>query len=79
MQALTNDNYSEIKLYSVSLIEYKAIEFSIKKKNQPLHSRSQYWNDNEAATDHGGFVHKANAVNPHNGTWYNNIIAISHP
>ena len=30
------------------------------KKNQQLHSRSQYWNDNEAATDHGGFVHKAN-------------------
>ena len=32
MQALTNDNYSEIKLYSVFHIEYKAIEFSTNKK-----------------------------------------------
>ena len=30
------------------------------KKNQQLHSRSQYWNDNEAAPANGGFVHKAN-------------------
>ena len=32
MPALTNDNYSEIKLYSVFHIEYKAIEFSSNKK-----------------------------------------------
>ena len=31
------------------------------KKNQQLHSRSQYWNDNEAAPANGGFVNKANA------------------
>ena len=34
----------------------------IKKNQQQLHSRSQYWNDNEAATANGGFVHKANIV-----------------
>ena len=28
IQELTNDNYSEIKLYSIFHIEYKAIEFS---------------------------------------------------
>ena len=27
MQELTNDNYSDIKLYSIFHIEYKAIEF----------------------------------------------------
>ena len=27
---------------------------------EPLHSRSQYWNDNEAAPANGGFVNKAN-------------------
>ena len=39
-----------------SLIAYKAIEFSTNKKNQQLHSGYQYWNDNEAATDHGGVM-----------------------
>ena len=62
MQELTNDNYSEIKLYSIFHIEYKAIEFSTNKKNQQLQSRSQYWNDNEAAPANGGFVNKANAI-----------------
>ena len=28
MQELTNDNYSEIKLYSIFHIEYKVVEFS---------------------------------------------------
>ena len=36
MQALTNDNYSEIKLYSVFHIEYKAIEFSTNKKEPTI-------------------------------------------
>ena len=49
MQELTNDYYSEIKIHNIFHIAYKAIEFSTKKKNQQLHSRSQYWNDNEAA------------------------------
>ena len=31
------------------------------KKNQQLHSRSQYWNDNEAVPANGGFVNKANS------------------
>ena len=35
MQALTNDNYSEIKLYSVFHNEYKAIEFSSTNKKEP--------------------------------------------
>ena len=63
MQELTNDNYSEIMLYSIFHIEYKAIEFRLIKKNQQLHSRSQYWNDNEAAPANGGFVNKANWPN----------------
>ena len=54
MQELTNDYYSESKLHNILHIAYKAIEFSTNKKNQQLHSRSQYWNDN-------GFVHKANS------------------
>ena len=60
MQELTNDNYSEIKLYGIFHIEYKAIGLLIK-KNQQLHSRPQYWNDNEAAPVNGGFVNKANS------------------
>ena len=36
MQALTNDNYSEIKSYSVFHIEYKAIEFSTNKKEPTI-------------------------------------------
>ena len=32
MQELTNDNYSEIKLFSIFHIEYKVIEFSAKKQ-----------------------------------------------
>ena len=57
MQELTNDNYSEIKLCGIFRIEYKTIEFNANKK---LHSRPQYWNDNEAAPANGGFVNKAN-------------------
>ena len=59
MLELTNDNSSDIKLYSIFHIEYKAVEFSTNKK-ELTNSRSQYWNDNEAATDHGGFVNKVN-------------------
>ena len=58
----------EIKLCSIFRIEYKAIEFSTNKKNQQLHSRSQYWNDNEAAPANGGFVNKANIVLPTSST-----------
>ena len=36
MQELTNDNYSEIKLYSIFRIEYKAIEFSANKKEPTI-------------------------------------------
>ena len=60
MQELRNDNYSEIKLYSIFHMGYKVNEFSTNKKEPTITSRSQNWNDNEAATDHGGFVHKAN-------------------
>ena len=31
---------------------------------QQLHSRSQYWNANEAAPANGGFVNKASAHKP---------------
>ncbi len=60
MKELTNDNYSEIKLCSIFRIEYRAIAFSTNKKSQQVHSRSQYWNDNEAAPADGGFMNKAN-------------------
>ena len=43
---LTNDNYSLVLI----------------KKNHQLHSRPQYWNDNEAAPGNGGFVNKANSL-----------------
>ena len=56
MQELTNDYYSVIKLHYIFHIAYKTIEFSINKKNQQLHSGYQYWNENEAATDHGGVM-----------------------
>ena len=36
MQELTNGNYSEIKLYSIFRIEYKAIEFSTNKKEPTI-------------------------------------------
>ena len=36
MQALTNDNYSEIKLYNLSHIEYKAIEFCTNNKEPTI-------------------------------------------
>ena len=51
-----DDYYSEIKLHNIVHIAYKAIEFSTNKKEPTLHSRFQYWNDNEAATDHGGIM-----------------------
>ena len=56
MQELTNDYYPVIKLHNILHIAYKAIEFSTIKNNQQFHSGSQYWNDNEAATDHGGVM-----------------------
>ena len=60
MQELTNDNYSEILCYiAYSILNIRSLNLVLIKKNQQLHSRSQYWNDNEAA--HGGFVHKANS------------------
>ncbi len=36
MQELTNDNYSDIKLYSIFRIEYKAIEFNTNKKEPTI-------------------------------------------
>ena len=62
MQELTNDYYSEIKLHNIFHI--RPLNLVLIKKNQQLHSRSQYWNDNEAAPANGGFVHKANTVTP---------------
>ena len=36
MQELSNDNYPDIKLYSIFNNEYKAIAFITNKKNQQL-------------------------------------------
>ena len=49
MQELTNDYYSEIKLHNI--LHIRPLNLVLIKKNQQLHSRSQYWNDNEAATE----------------------------
>ena len=54
MQELTNDYYSVIKLHNIFHI--RQLNLVQIKKNQQLHSGSQYWNDNEAATDHGGVM-----------------------
>ena len=62
MQELTNDYYSEIKLHNIFRIAYRPLTLVLIKKNQQLHSRSQYRNDNEAAPAIGGFVHKANVL-----------------
>ena len=56
MQELTNDYYPVIKLHNIFHIAYKPLNLVLLKKNQQLHSGSQYWNDNEAATDHGGVM-----------------------
>ena len=63
MQELTNDNYSETKFYSInSILNIRPLNLVLIKKNQQLHSRSQYWNDNEAAPANGGFVRKARFI-----------------
>ena len=63
MQELTNDNYSEIKLCSIFhifILNIRPLNLVVIKKNQQLHSRPLYWNNNEAAPANGGFVNKAN-------------------
>ena len=60
MDELTSDNYSEIKLHNI--LHIRPLNLVLIKKHQQLHSRSQYWNDNEAAPANGGFVHKANDI-----------------
>ena len=54
MQELTNDYYSVIKLHNIFHI--RPLNLVLIKKNQQSHSGYQYWNDNEAATDHGGVM-----------------------
>ena len=56
-QELTNDNYYEIKLYSIFRIEYNVIAFSTNKKEPTITFPR---NDNEAAPANGGFVNKVN-------------------
>ena len=54
MQELTNGNYSEIKLcrpyIAYSVLNIRPLNLVLIKNNHQLHSRPQYWNDNEAAT-----------------------------
>ena len=54
MQESTNDYYSVIKLHNI--LHIRPLNLVLIKKNQQLHSGYQYWNDNEAATDHGGVM-----------------------
>ena len=56
MQELTNDYYSVIKYITYSILHIRPLNLVLIKKNQQLHSGYQYWNDNEAATDHGGVM-----------------------
>ena len=61
LRFLTNDNYSDIRLYIIFHIEYKVVEFITNKKEPTItFPIRQYWNDNEAATANGGLVNKAN-------------------
>ena len=60
MQELTNDNYLKLSYVAYTVLNIKPLNLVLIKKNQQLHSRSQYWNDNEAAPANGGFVNKAN-------------------
>ena len=54
-------HFREVLLYiTYSILHIRPLNLVLIKKNQQLHSRSQYWNDNEAAPANGGFVHKAN-------------------
>ena len=43
-----------------SVLNIRPLNLVLMKKKQQLHSRSQYWNDNEAAPANGGFVNKTN-------------------
>ena len=38
------------------MLHIRPLKLVLIKKNQQLHSGYQYWNDNEAATDHGGVM-----------------------
>ena len=53
MQELTSDNYSEISYVAYSVLNIRPLNLVLIKKNQQLHSRSQYWNNNEAAPANG--------------------------
>ena len=59
-EILTNDNYSDIKLYIIFHIEYMVIEFITSKKEPTItFPIRQYWNDNEATpAANGGLVNK---------------------
>ena len=52
----------KLSYIAYSILNIRSLNLVLIKKNQQLHSRCQYWNENETATDHGRFVHKANAV-----------------
>ncbi len=66
MQELTNDNnfiilkLSYVAYYQYSVLNIRPLNLGLIKKNQQLHSRPQYWDDNETAPANGGFVNKAN-------------------
>ena len=73
MQALKTIIILKLSYIVYSILNIRPLKLVLIKKNQQLHSQSQYWNGNEAATDHGGFVHKANCsvtvVRKHNGSF----------
>ena len=50
----------KLSYVAYSVLNKRPLNLVLIKKNQQLHSRPQYWNDNEAAPANGGFVNKAN-------------------
>ena len=52
----------KLSYVAYSVLNIRPLNLVLIKKNQKLHSRPQYWNDNEAAPVNGGFVNKANSL-----------------
>ena len=50
----------KLSYVAYSVLNIRPLNLVLIKKNQQLHSRPKYWNDNEAAPANSGFVNKAN-------------------
>ena len=50
----------KLSYVAFSVLNIRPLDLVLIKKNEQLHSRPQYWNDNEAAPANGGSANKAN-------------------